>query len=172
MFDCAFVLLQFLDQQVNPLDGEGVETAAGKPAIAADFGIDRITPLAHGTHRLWIRREYYALSVINKSRGRIDDDYNNNSYVRFPTLIIWGVFLRPPKRFFDRIHCLEDSVTFRKRSPRPRAALAQLHRPFPSARAGCLHDLILDASVFHDRNNAHCLLKLLSGFGLKIKLGR
>jgi hypothetical protein len=51
MFDCAFALLQFLDQQVNPLDGEGVETAAGKPAIAADFGIDRIAPLAHGTHR-------------------------------------------------------------------------------------------------------------------------
>jgi hypothetical protein len=133
--------------------------------------VSEIRRVWHGI-TAWIRRERAALSVTDKSRGRIDDDYNNNSYVRFPTLIIWGVFLRPPKRFFDRIHCLEDSVTFRKRSPRPRAALAQLHRPFPSARAGCLHDLILDASVFHDRNNAHCLLKLLSGFGLKIKLGR
>jgi hypothetical protein len=41
-------------------------------------------------HRCFIRREHAALSVIDRRRGRVDDDDNDFSYVRFRTLNRWA----------------------------------------------------------------------------------
>jgi hypothetical protein len=69
-----FALLQIVDQCSDALDRYAVETLGDKPAIVLD-GVFEL--LAFSTHDSPLRpggRERAALSVIDKSRGRIDDE--------------------------------------------------------------------------------------------------
>lgn len=47
--------------------------------------LSRVRGISHGL-AAWIRREREALSVTDNCRGRVDDAYNSNPYVRFQTL--------------------------------------------------------------------------------------
>jgi hypothetical protein len=52
--------------------------------------VSKIRGICHGSP-LSIRREHGILSVTDNSRGRVDDDDNDNPYVGFPTVFVFAM---------------------------------------------------------------------------------
>lgn len=83
----SLLLLHLRDGLLDIFRRQLIKVLSQELAIAVDLLLKFVALFAHGL-TAGIRRERVGLSVTDDCRGRVDDDYNSNQYVGFPTLII------------------------------------------------------------------------------------